>query len=63
MREQFLKAFEPKMAVKVESLEANEKEELSILGKLINFFDTDYYHITDSTTKTIYLKKKGKEKT
>lgn len=62
MKDQFVKAFEPELAVQVIHIGKSNKEALSMLGSLVQFITKDYYHLTDAQTSTIYLKKKGKEK-
>ena len=62
MKEKFIKAFEPTMVVKVENLGSGEKEAFHVLREIIKLLTVDYFHITDSTNKTIYLKKKGGKK-
>ena len=60
IKERFLKAFEPEVAIEVVHMGKSNKEAPCILGKLIRFLTKDYYHLTDAPNEVIYLKRKEK---
>ena len=60
IRDQFLKAFEPEVAVNVVHIGKSKKEASSILKKIVLSLTKDYYHLTDGENEVIYLKRREK---